>query len=53
MLLYRQKYGDTSGFINTTYTLMRNGFAELPWNLANTDTDLDGAFWQAWDEKHG
>jgi hypothetical protein len=32
---------------------MRNGFAELPWNLAGTGTQMDGAFWQAWDEKHG
>jgi hypothetical protein len=53
MLLYRQKYGDPHGFINRTYTLMRNGFVALPWNLEGTGTKLDGALWQAWDEKHG
>jgi len=29
----QEAYGDTSdGFINRTYTKMRNGFVHLPWN---------------------
>jgi hypothetical protein len=54
LLLYREVYGDTpDGFINRTYAKIRNGFVHLPWNLEDTSTALDGAMWEAWDEKNG
>ena len=52
-LLYRQRYGDADGFVGGAWALWRNGFAELPWNLEGTGTQMDGALWQAWDEQHG
>lgn len=54
MLLYKEAYGDTPDrFINRTTTKMINGFVHLPWNLEKKGSLLNGAMWEAWDEKKG
>ena len=46
LLLYAKMYGDADGFCAARAKLLRNGFAEVDWQVKGSGTALDGAWWQ-------